>query len=682
MKVLVGAAALILTTPLMLLMGVTVLIAPGGTGAAACLYGPAADEAGSDASADTVTGVAAGGGQAGSGLRLGALPVVHATPGSPYTGRVTTAVANLPTGSRGAGSLPTVPGSLRAMTAHAPDFIALNEMSKASRRLLTKSAPGYGAYKDPIGDPSKGTVSANSLGNVVMWNAQTWELVDGGRFKYVEHDLVVFKGNRVDWNRYAIWTVLKNRHDGRQIVVIATHHMTNPQQQKQTHGNYQWPSRIAQYENGMTLLRQLIAKLSTYGPVLLGGDMNVFPSQGAWSAPDQMAEAGYRYTRDQAVIYQFFPTNAALLGKRLVPVSSDHPHALITTLRLGTPNTAAGTVAEPEAPDTLPVALPVNQLPVIGGFTPEQVRNAASIIAAGTRLGVPRRGITIGLMTAYGESRLRNVDHGDRDSIGLFQQRDNGAWGTTTDRMTPDTAATNFFKALLKVAGWRQMKPTLAAHAVQANAVPGHYEPFWPLAKRLYAALRGVALPTSLPTGCNPPTGLVAVGTGEVGFTASGITYVGPFPPAELMARAQRFVAARTYDPYFQTVNGSWYRQCQHFAANLSGRSYSGYASAAVAWKHFVATGAAHPATAADGHAPPIGAWLYYKGSSPDGHVTVYLGNGLAATTDLPVKGAIGIVPVSAPTTEWNQTYLGWAAPWAEPGTGSTSDSASGDGSG
>lgn len=662
MKILVGAVALILATPLVLLMGVTVLIAPGGTGSTACLYSPPVNKSATEAESGIAPGGGqAGGGQVGTGLRLGELPVIHATPGTPYAGPVTMATANLPTGHRGRGSLPTVPGSLRAMTAHAPDFIALNEMSRATPRFLSKHAPGYGAYKDPIREPGSG----NSLENVVMWNTRAWALVDGGRFKYVEHDLVVFKGNPVDWNRYAAWTVLKRRTDGRQIVVIATHHMTNPEKQRRTHGDYQWPSRVAQYEHGMTLLRRLIAKLSAYGPVLVGGDMNVFPKQGAWSAPDQLAQDGFRYTRDRAVIYQFFPANAAVLGTRLVRVSSDHPRALITALRLGAERDDAagdGTAAAP---------------PTVDGFSTEQVRNAIAIIAAGTRLGVPSRGLALGLMTAYGESRLRNLTYGDRDSIGLFQQRDIGAWGTTTDRMTPDTAATNFFTALLRVNGWPEMTPTLAAHAVQANADPNYYAPFWPLVQRLYAALRGVDLPpASAPTGCLATIGLSSTGTRAVGFTSSGTRYVGPFPPAELMARTQRFVAARTVDPFFHTVSGSWYRQCQHFAANLSGRSHSGYASAAVAWAHFVATGAAHPASAPDGQAPPIGAWLYFKGSGAYGHVAVYLGNGLAATTDLPTKGAIGIVPASAPTTEWNQKYLGWATPWAKAGTGSGSGTA------
>lgn len=640
MKVVAALGALVLTFPVVVLVGVGVLLAPSG--ACPIQGGPPAAVPG-DMGTDGIPPT--GRGQSGSGVRLGQLPTIQAAPAQPYAGTVTAAVANLPTTHRGPGSLPTVPGSLRAMTAGGTDFVALNEVSRATSRFLMKSAPGYGAYKDPLSDRG----SANSLGSAVLWNTSAWTFVDGGRFKYVEHDLAVFQGRPVDWNRYATWTVLKHNSDGRQVVVIATHHMTNPQQQPRTHGDYAWPSRIAQYEYGMRLLRQLVAHLAPYGTVLLAGDMNVFARQGTWSAPEQMADAGFRHTSDDRVIYQFFPAGSQVIRRRLVPVSSDHPNALLTTLELG------GT-----APATTPAVLP-NPLPQIDGFSPEQVRNAATIITAGTRLGIPPRGIKIALMTAYGESRLRNLPYGDRDSLGLFQQRDNGAWGTTADRMNPDTAATNFFNALLKVPRWRNLKPTLAAHAVQANADPDYYQTFWHLARRLYDVIGpDPATPSAFPAGCPPASGP----DGTTGFTASGVAYVGPYPPAELMARAQAFVAARTYDPFFHTVDGSWYRLCQHFAANLSGRANSGYTTAAAAWAQFVATNVAHAASAADGHSPPVGAWLYYRGRSPEGHVAVYLGHGLIATTDLPRKGAIGIVPASAPTTEWNQTYLGWATPW------------------
>lgn len=306
----------------------------------------------------------------------------------------------------------------------------------------------------------------------------------------------------------------------------------------------------------------------------------------------------------------------------------------------------------------------------VKGFTAEQVKIATTIVATGKALNVPPRGIAIGIMTAYGESNLRNINYGDRDSIGIFQQRGNGAWGSRADRMNPAVASANFFKALTKVPGWEGMEPTLAAHAAQVNADPYYYQPYWDLGLKLYSALEGT-LAAKL---ANPDVVTCAVagpGTSDVQFTPSGIAYVGAFPPDQLRARAEKFVQAGKSDPYFHANGGTWYRKCQRFVANLSGRIASGFPTASDGWAHAVATKAAHPATAPDGQSPPVGAWLYFKDSNPAGHVTVYLGDGLAAGTDLPTSGQIGIVAADAPVTKWGQTYLGWVAPWGAPNTGS-----------
>ncbi|MEV7634325.1 CHAP domain-containing protein [Microbacterium sp. NPDC089318] len=137
------------------------------------------------------------------------------------------------------------------------------------------------------------------------------------------------------------------------------------------------------------------------------------------------------------------------------------------------------------------------QLPkvAVAGYEGEQLENAALIINAGKALGLSARGQTIGVMTAMGESGLRVLDYGDGpgpDSRGLFQQRDNGAWGTYPDRMNPTTSATNFFTALQEISGWEQLEPTTAAHRVQRNADPFHYQSYWPAAVEVVAALADV----------------------------------------------------------------------------------------------------------------------------------------------------------------------------------------------
>lgn len=130
----------------------------------------------------------------------------------------------------------------------------------------------------------------------------------------------------------------------------------------------------------------------------------------------------------------------------------------------------------------------------VGEYGPHQLGNAAQIVAAGRALDLDDWTITVGIMTAMGESDLVNIEHGDQagpDSRGLFQQRANGAWGSYTDRMTPSIAATNFFRALLAVPDYRQLEPTIAAHRTQRNANPYHYRPYWGAALTVYAALTG-----------------------------------------------------------------------------------------------------------------------------------------------------------------------------------------------
>lgn len=127
----------------------------------------------------------------------------------------------------------------------------------------------------------------------------------------------------------------------------------------------------------------------------------------------------------------------------------------------------------------------------IAGFHGDQLTNAAAIVNAGAQLGVNTQAQTIALMTAIGESGLHNLDHGDAagpDSLGLFQQRDNGAWGSAADRMNPTTASRNFYRALLAVDGWTSLDPTIAANRVQGNADPYYYEQFHDQAQALMTA--------------------------------------------------------------------------------------------------------------------------------------------------------------------------------------------------
>lgn|GEM_PF-4450937 len=115
----------------------------------------------------------------------------------------------------------------------------------------------------------------------------------------------------------------------------------------------------------------------------------------------------------------------------------------------------------------------------------EQLTNARIIIRTGQGMRVPSRGQVIAIATALQESTLRNLTWGDRDSVGLFQQRPSAGWGTVAELTDPPTAARKFYQALLKVPGWTSMPLTRAAQAVQRSAFPFAYAKWETLATSL-----------------------------------------------------------------------------------------------------------------------------------------------------------------------------------------------------
>jgi len=124
-------------------------------------------------------------------------------------------------------------------------------------------------------------------------------------------------------------------------------------------------------------------------------------------------------------------------------------------------------------------------------FTPEQAVNAATIAAVGTGRGMPERAVAIALATSIQESGLRNIEHGDRDSLGLFQQRPSQGWGTKKEILDPTYAADIFYRHLAKVQGYIKLPLTVAAQRVQRSGYPEAYAKHEPDAVLLAAALTG-----------------------------------------------------------------------------------------------------------------------------------------------------------------------------------------------
>jgi hypothetical protein len=145
--------------------------------------------------------------------------------------------------------------------------------------------------------------------------------------------------------------------------------------------------------------------------------------------------------------------------------------------------------------DLVPFVRPDLCTATVDGHTvtldPEQAQHAGLISAIAVSRGLPARAASIALATAYQESDLRNLEGGDRDSVGLFQQRPSQGWGTVEQIGDPAYAANAFYDALVKVDGYESMEITEAAQAVQRSAFPGAYADHEKDARTLASALTG-----------------------------------------------------------------------------------------------------------------------------------------------------------------------------------------------
>jgi LysM repeat protein len=139
----------------------------------------------------------------------------------------------------------------------------------------------------------------------------------------------------------------------------------------------------------------------------------------------------------------------------------------------------------PAPPASAPAMTPAALVAPLG-LDHEQIANARLIIAVGRERGVPDRGIAVALATGMVESWLRNLDWGDRDSLGLFQQRPSQGWGSPEQVRDPARATAVFYggaadpngaatRGLLDIPGWEEMGFSEAAQAVQISAFPDRY---------------------------------------------------------------------------------------------------------------------------------------------------------------------------------------------------------------
>ncbi|WP_030881279.1 C40 family peptidase [[Kitasatospora] papulosa] len=174
----------------------------------------------------------------------------------------------------------------------------------------------------------------------------------------------------------------------------------------------------------------------------------------------------------------------------------------------------------------------------------DQVPNAKTIQATGVAMNIPARGQVVALATALQESGLRNLTYGDRDSLGLFQQRPSMGWGTTNQILDPVHASTKFYEGLKKVSGWQSLSVTQAAQAVQRSGFPEAYAKWEPLATALQRAIEpllpkaGDGSPSPSPSGSAGSGGASSSTAGGCSADGDGTDF-GTIPPGAVPAEYQ-----------------------------------------------------------------------------------------------------------------------------------------------
>lgn len=276
-------------------------------------------------------------------------------------------------------------------------------------------------------------------------------------------------------------------------------------------------------------------------------------------------------------------------------------------------------------------------VPASAKYDIEQATNAKTIWSVAHQLRLGDRGAVVGIVTALQESALRNVDHGDRDSVGLFQQRAN--WGPVAVRMDPWKASGLFFAALRRVAGWESLPVGVAAQRVQVSAFPDRYAQWEPDADALVGAMPAAG----------PCDQVVGGGPVPAGFDRQGNPRTVEQAIAWIRSAAPGGVPG-------EPVLGA----CERYMTLAYGWD-GGYGTALAHWD------APGPRMAGGGDMPPRGALVFWRTANPAGHVALSLGGGVVASTDYnPVThayeaGTLGMGPI-ADIDAWGPR-LGWRAP-------------------
>ncbi|MFC9608005.1 C40 family peptidase [Streptomyces niveus] len=289
----------------------------------------------------------------------------------------------------------------------------------------------------------------------------------------------------------------------------------------------------------------------------------------------------------------------------------------------------------------------------------EQIPNAKVIVATGIQMNIPARGQVIALATALQESTLRNLTSGDRDSLGLFQQRPSQGWGTRAQISDPVYASTRFYNALKSVTGWEEMPLTQAAQRVQKSGFPDAYARHETLATALQQALAPTLSSESAARfyASGARTACTGQGDAEYGSIPAGTLpngYQIPANASSTVRNAIRWALGQLGTPY------QWGGSCTNAhgpnprdrcdCSSLMQRAY-GTAGIEISRTTYTQIHDGHPASAA---ALRPGDLVFTEGTAarPE-HVSMFIGAGLVVHAPRP-----GRVVEVAPVDDMGQVLL------------------------
>ena len=177
---------------------------------------------------------------------------------------------------------------------------------------------------------------------------------------------------------------------------------------------------------------------------------------------------------------------------------------------------------------------------------PGQSGIAATIAGVAVRHKLPRRAITIALATAMQESKLENLDYGDRDSVGIFQQRPSQGWGPAADLENPVYATTKFYDALVQIPDYTKLPIDQAAQDVQRSADGSAYSQFDYVAGLLSGDLTGQPVHSVTCWYTPAKTGTTTTAATKANLTSAVQALKETFGPAGRKAAVTRVTTGRS----------------------------------------------------------------------------------------------------------------------------------------